>query len=74
MEKGVSAENSMADIWFGDAARSISAVDEKSHRSQCDDLLCQETPTSKTAAAVKNLTAWSRVALEKLTKRGKCFV
>jgi hypothetical protein len=45
MEQGVSAESSMGGIWFGDAARSLSAVDEKSCISQCEDLLCQETPT-----------------------------
>jgi len=40
MEQGFSAENSMVGLSFGEAARSLSAVDEKSYRSQCEGLLC----------------------------------
>jgi len=36
----------MVGLWFGDVASSLSAVDEKSYISQCEDVLCQETPTS----------------------------
>jgi len=74
MVQGVSAEISMVGIWFGGAARFLSAVDERSYISRCEDLLCQETPTSQTGAAVKNVIAWSRVALGKLRKRRKCFI